>query len=84
MRTSTRKITKYLKMRGIKTVLKECGNNIRSFNAHLRRECQLDKTTKLYEIDKEVKNVLSNNLDDYGAVVLAVKKLLQMNFGGIE
>ena len=47
---STRIITKYLKSRGIDLVLQECGNNLRAFNAHLRRVCNLDRSVSFSAI----------------------------------
>ena len=64
-KTSTRIITKYLKNRGIDVVLQECGNNLRAFNGHLRRVCNLDKSVKLYDIDKQAKEVLKTHLTEY-------------------
>lgn len=78
---STRVITKYLKSRGIDLVLQECGNNLRAFNAHLRRVCKLDKSVKLYDIDKQAKEILQTHLNEYKDVVIAVENFLQENFG---
>lgn len=79
---STRIITKYLKNIGIDVVLRECGNNLRAFNAHIRRECNLDKGVKLYNIDLQAKEVLKNRLKQYGKVLNAVEIFLKENFGG--
>ena len=79
---STRIITKYLKNIGIDVVLRECGNNLRAFNAHIRRECNLDKKVKLYNIDLQAKEVLKNRLKQYGKVLNAVEIFLKENFGG--
>ena len=80
-KTSTRIITKYLKNRGIDVVLQECGNNLRAFNGHLRRVCNLDKSVKLYDIDKQAKEVLKTHLTEYKDVEKAVDTFLQENFG---
>ncbi len=79
---STRIISIYLKNRGIDTVLHECGNNLRAFKAHLKRVCNLSKTVKLYNVVLQAKAVLKDRLNDYGAVVQAVDKFLEENFGG--
>ena len=84
IKTPTRVISQYLKNRGIHLVLQECGNNIRAFNAHLRRVCKLDKSVKLYDIDKQAKDILQNRLNDYNSVVKAVELFLQETFGGIN
>ena len=78
----TREITKYLKMRGLDTVLKECGNNLRVVRNHLRRVCNLPKGTNLYYITQTAKEVLKNRLNEYGDSVKAVEKWLEDNFGG--
>ena len=78
---ATREITKYLKMRGLYVVLQECGNNLRTFRAHIKRVCNIPKGTKLYYINKQAKEVLKNRLNEYGTVVQAVEKFLEDNFG---
>lgn len=83
-KTETRKITKYLKQRGIDIVLKECGNNLRCFKNHIRSTCHLDKRTKLYPLICEAKEILKNRLLEYQDVKIAVEKLLQENFGENE
>ena len=80
-KTGTRKVTKYLKQRGIEVVLKECGNNLRCFRNHIRTTCHLDKRTKLYMLICEAKEVLKNRLLEYQDVKIAVDVFMQKNFG---
>ena len=80
-KTEIRKVTRYLKQRGIEVVLKECGNNLRCFRNHIRTTCHLDKRTKLYTLICEAKEVLKNRLLEYQDVKIAVDVFMQKNFG---
>jgi hypothetical protein len=74
-------VSKYLKLCGIKAILSRCGNNLRSFKNHLRRECSLKKSQKLYNVTNDAKKILDNiaklnNMDE------EVQMFLERNFGG--
>lgn len=77
------KISIYLKNRGIEAVLKECGYNLRSFKAHLKRECGAEiSNTCIYNFRQKAKQLIKSHFTKNHQVEKVVEKWLKENFGG--
>ena len=81
--TGTRKITNYLKHRGMETVLMECNNNLRTVKNHIKRVCDLPKNINMSYIMAQIKDYMNLKFfEKYNTDFDLIYKFLKENFEG--
>ena len=81
--TGTRKITNYLKRRGMETVLKECDNNLRIVKNHIKRVCDLPKNINMGYVMAQIRDYIHSNFyEKYNTDFDLIYQFLKENFGG--